>query len=569
MRAQALTRSLTSRTALSSLASSLSPYDADKGILGAHITGLAFLHGQSLTFDPHRFPSQGTVGIGGYLFNITSSVTTEVDFYALAKNKSGQDTTNLFLRSAAANYPSCLGLSGAFAATPACSSTTLTGPTACPPLAALNAGTLKTLNLLNTTFQVGYSWGDVINATNYIVVSGHVLNLNPYLAANPKPIADDRVDSAIRYVLRAPAGGKDATKLFQHQDVTKRAVACLTERYRAGHLDKITPGCFASALFLNCALGVILSVILIRFVMACIFNWFIAARMVIPPKDLGKTGAISPMVMPAGANASVDNPDGAAPWRGGTVRRPSPQADPGGKPAAPVPALAPLVTQAEIGLELFTVILVTCYSESLASIKGTCDSLAATDYADGRKLLFIVADGMVTGDGEAVSTPDICVGLLEPDERFGNPMPMGYLAVGSGRKKENRAMVYAGHYGGPKPPACRLLPSPFANNCPLPAFSLSVVGTGRDAHRVPTVVVVKCGMPSEANDKKPGNRGKRDSQLILMNFFSRVTYNDRMTPLDYDLFRKVQILTGVTPDFFELCLMVRDRARACQVSLSG
>ena len=76
--------------------------------------------------------------------------------------------------------------------------------------------------------------------------------------------------------------------------------------------------------------------------------------------------------------------------------------------------------------------------------------------------------------------------------------------------------------------------------------------------RTPTVIIVKCGTESEAmNDKKPGNRGKRDSQLILMNFFSRVTYNDRMSPLDYDLFRKIQVLMGVTPDYFEVCLMVR------------
>lgn len=75
--------------------------------------------------------------------------------------------------------------------------------------------------------------------------------------------------------------------------------------------------------------------------------------------------------------------------------------------------------------------------------------------------------------------------------------------------------------------------------------------------RTPTVVVVKCGTEKEAaNEKKPGNRGKRDSQLILMNFFSRVTYNDRMTPLDFDLFRKLHVLMGVTPDFFEVVLMV-------------
>ena len=63
-------------------------------------------------------------------------------------------------------------------------------------------------------------------------------------------------------------------------------------------------------------------------------------------------------------------------------------------------------------------------------------------------------------------------------------------------------------------------------------------------------------MPSEARDKKPGNRGKRDAQLILINFFSRVTSNDRMSPLDFDIFRKVHVLMGVTPDFFEVVLMV-------------
>jgi chitin synthase len=83
----------------------------------------------------------------------------------------------------------------------------------------------------------------------------------------------------------------------------------------------------------------------------------------------------------------------------------------------------------------------------------------------------------------------------------------------------------------------------------------------RNGHRTPTIIVVKCGMPNEVRDKKPGNRGKRDSQLILMNFFSRVTYNDRMSPLDFDIFRKVQVLMGVTPDFFEVVLMVSESLR--------
>jgi len=87
--------------------------------------------------------------------------------------------------------------------------------------------------------------------------------------------------------------------------------------------------------------------------------------------------------------------------------------------------------------------------------------------------------------------------------------------------------------------------------------------------RTPTVIIVKCGTEAEAaTEKKPGNRGKRDSQLILMNFFSRVTFNDRMTPLDFDLFRKVHVLMGVTPDFFEVCLMVDADTKVFPDSLS-
>jgi hypothetical protein len=92
---------------------------------------------------------------------------------------------------------------------------------------------------------------------------------------------------------------------------------------------------------------------------------------------------------------------------------------------------------------------------------------------------------------------------------------------------------------------------------PSDVFSCVSVHAAVAGCRTPTVVLVKCGTEVEAaKEKKPGNRGKRDSQLILMNFFSRVTYNDRMTPLDFDLFRKIHVLMGVTPDFFEVCLMV-------------
>ncbi|KAA1069369.1 Chitin synthase, class 1 [Puccinia graminis f. sp. tritici] len=182
---------------------------------------------------------------------------------------------------------------------------------------------------------------------------------------------------------------------------------------------------------------------------------------------------------------------------------------------------------AAIGAELFCVCLVTCYSEGAEGIKKTLDSISAADYLDARKLLFVVCDGMITGHREKILTPDVCVGFLDADPLFGDPMPMSYRAVAAGAKEHNQAMIYAGHY------------------------------TQVEGRRTPMIVIVKCGTAEEGKiEKKPGNRGKRDSQMILMNFFSRVTYNDRMSPLDYDLFRKIQVLMGVTPDFFEVCLMV-------------
>jgi chitin synthase len=77
-----------------------------------------------------------------------------------------------------------------------------------------------------------------------------------------------------------------------------------------------------------------------------------------------------------------------------------------------------------------------------------------------------------------------------------------------------------------------------------------------NGHRVPTICVIKCGTPEEREGKKAGNRGKRDSQIILMSFFSKVLFNDRMCPLEYELFRKTHYLMGVTPDYFEAVLMV-------------
>lgn len=502
--------------------------------------------------NPNRFINLGSdsagLGIQGFVFNISAAKSpADFDFFKFAVASPEQDITTVFTRTAT-DYPACRSLSVSIATDPPCPSAS-----SCP-LPSLSEATFRQFNIINTTKIVGYDWDQVRNLSNYFVIDGAVLNMNMYFKLHPQPIPKDPIDAAIRTVIAQEStnGSKDGTRLFYNRDDLKIAVPCLTQRYYAGNIDKITPGCFVSQLFLYVGLIVILGLVLVRFVMACFFSWFMSARLVAPPKNLGRT-VISPAVLPEGANITIDNKTGTAPWAG-----PKGPGQNNNRLSKSRPQPATNISMAQIGAELFAVCLVTCYSEGEEGIRTTLDSISATTYSDSRKLLFVVCDGMITGAGEKKSTPDICVGLLDADPRFGNPEPMGYFAVGSGAKSENRAMVYAGHYS--KKPFFFISASQI-DRC-LIFFSIARAG-----HRTPTMVVVKCGMEGERGDKKPGNRGKRDSQLILMNFFSRVTYNDRMTPLDYDMFRKIQVLMGVTADFFEVCLMVRRKTEAAVVML--
>ncbi|KAH8828497.1 glycosyltransferase family 2 protein [Flagelloscypha sp. PMI_526] len=476
---------------------------------------------------------KNTLSVLGQMYNISRANAQPADgvnLKTIAAQIAGQDITPLFKRKAT-DFSKCNGINYRIAQDDPCAGATTN--TKCP-LNTLNPSTLKTLGFVDTQTIAGYSWEQVVNLTNYIVLDGAVLNLTPYFELHPNAIGADAVDVALRAIISSNSvyNGKDGTRIFFNSPDLHFTIDCIKSRYYAGNIDKIQPGCFVSSLILYIGLIVVLGLVMIRFVMACVFKWFLSHRLAdnVSSSELNRS-AISPAVMPGGANISVDNRNGIAPWSapgGKKLGKGGPKSTRSYASSTTLTNDGPSTTMslAQIGSELFAVCLVTCYSEGEDSLRTTLDSISRTDYSDARKLLFIVADGMITGAGEKRSTPDICVSLLEADERFGNPIPMSYLAVGSGSKAHNRAMVYAGHY--------------------------TVAG-----RRTPTIIIVKCGTEKEAaSDKKPGNRGKRDSQLILMNFFSRVTYNDRMSPLDFDLFRKIHTLMGITPDFFEVCLMV-------------
>ena len=370
------------------------------------------------------------------------------------------------------------------------------------------AAYLASYNITPTVLRAGYDW-DMMKLpaqANFMVIDGNVLSLDQYFKVYPNPVPNDEIDAVFRFVrsMPMPEGGRDATKMFFRRESLKLAASCVVEKFRAGFIDKATPGCFAADLFMFVSLTVVLGIVLSRFAMAIIFDWFLSAKLAKQP--------VKPKVhtMASAASSGSTIVGSPAPNKAALARSPTGSST---------------IAGANV-LELHTILLVTCYSEGESSLRTTIESLAATEYPDNKKLLFIICDGIITGSGNDRSTPDICASLMELDPAFdSDPTPQSYVAVAAGSKQHNRAKVYAGYFRWKN-------------------------------RRVPTVLIVKCGNEEEHDKPKAGNRGKRDSQLILMNFFSRVTYNDRMTPLDYELFRKILHLMQVTPDKFEIVLMV-------------
>lgn len=180
-----------------------------------------------------------------------------------------------------------------------------------------------------------------------------------------------------------------------------------------------------------------------------------------------------------------------------------------------------------------TICAITAYSEDEDALRTTLDSVANTDYPSSNKLLVVVCDGLIKGSGNDRTTPEIALGLMTefsvPSEEVS---AHSYVAVAQGSKRHNMAKVYAGFY------KC----TPGADNKP--------------PQRVPMILIVKCGTPEEANGPKPGNRGKRDSQIILMSFLQKVTFDERMTALEFVLLESIWRVTGIMAEFYEIVLMV-------------
>ena len=173
-------------------------------------------------------------------------------------------------------------------------------------------------------------------------------------------------------------------------------------------------------------------------------------------------------------------------------------------------------------LDKFVICQVPAYTEDEDSLRRAIDSAARMKYDDKRKLLVVVCDGMIIGQGNDRPTPRIVLDILGVSETV-DPEPLSFESLGDGMKQHNMGKVYSGLY--------------------------EVQG-----HIVPFLVVVKIGKPSEVS--RPGNRGKRDSQMLIMRFLNRVHYNLAMNPLELEMHHQIRNIIGVNPTFYEFLFQI-------------
>ncbi|KAI0317932.1 chitin synthase-domain-containing protein [Amylostereum chailletii] len=170
----------------------------------------------------------------------------------------------------------------------------------------------------------------------------------------------------------------------------------------------------------------------------------------------------------------------------------------------------------------FVICQVPCYTEGEDSLRRTIDSLSALTYDDKRKLIFIICDGNIIGSGNDRTTPRIVLDILGVDPKL-DPEPLLFKSIGEGSKQLNYGKVYSGLY----------------------EF---------EGHVVPYMVIVKVGKPTERS--KPGNRGKRDSQVLVMNYLNHVHFDSPMSPLELEIYHQMRNVIGIDPAFYEYIFTV-------------
>lgn len=456
---------------------------------------------------------------------------------------------------------------------------------------------------LKSKADVYFTWDGIKNSSrNLIVYNGDVLDLDLL-----DWLEKDDVDYPVVFddLKTSNLQGYDLSLVLSNGHERKIA-RCLSEIIKVGEVDSKTVGCIASDVVLYVSLVFILSVVIIKFIIACYFRWTVARKQgayIVDNKTMDKhtndiedwsnniqtkaplkevdphlrpkkyskkslghkrastfdllkkhsskmfqfnesvidldtsmssslqsSGSYRGMTTMTTQNAwKLSNENKAVHSRNPSTLLPTSSMFWNKATSSPVPGSSliqsldstiihpDIVQQPPLdfmpyGFPLIhTICFVTCYSEDEEGLRTTLDSLSTTDYPNSHKLLMVVCDGLIKGSGNDKTTPEIALGMMDdfvtpPDE----VKPYSYVAVASGSKRHNMAKIYAGFY----------------------KYDDSTIPP-ENQQRVPIITIVKCGTPAEQGAAKPGNRGKRDSQIILMSKNLFYCNDERMTQLEF------------------------------------
>lgn len=298
---------------------------------------------------------------------------------------------------------------------------------------------------------------------------------------------------------------------------------CLVEIAKVGVVDSETVGCITSHTVLIMSLVFVGSIVSVKFIFALYFGWFLSWHMGI--NNHTSTGATM-------SDLFSDVPTKAA----------------NHKPSDHDETFQMVLKE----LVKYLICLVTVYNESESELRKSLDSIVESHYPNSHKLLMVICDGRIKRKDGTGYTSDMVLSMLECLEPPELAKDLTYVAIGKGPKRLNIAKVYYGYY------------SPDDNRFPDIDDNISEDDLTRldpppqpasKRRKVPMVCIVKHGLPGEDSGTS-GNRGKRDSQIILMRFLQRVMFGERMNDLEHEMYWSILQAAKVSPTKYEALLMV-------------
>ncbi|KAH6571534.1 hypothetical protein BASA62_003856 [Batrachochytrium salamandrivorans] len=223
-------------------------------------------HRYSASTYPHRYSIHGSV------YDLSTFLKTHASIGALPnstttskiESSTGLDISNLFPVDPSPQCAAIIGTSVLFPCTTSDFPLSHCHPSSATDsiLARLRVGSLK------------YDWSDLnANTTQSLLVyRGRVLDVRSFLTTNSQLIGPQATALLKLFI------GHDATKAVYDARIT-HIIECVAAVSTVGSLSSETTGCLAADVILYISLVIIGALIMIRFVLAMLFSWFISRKL--------------------------------------------------------------------------------------------------------------------------------------------------------------------------------------------------------------------------------------------------------------------------------------------------